>query len=81
MTALQGQRSVIENCNACLANSAFTLAAEFFQQFDLNLLNLEEPIVLPPQQVIDLLVQVPNLELGFEIDLVIIFRRDMRESS
>ena len=53
--------------------TAFALA-EFFQQFDLNLLNLKEPVVLLPQEVIDFLVQVPNFELSLEIDLVIVFR-------
>ena len=53
--------------------TAFALA-EFFQEFDLDLLNLEEPVVLLPQEVIDFLVQVPDLELGFEIDLIIVFR-------
>ena len=53
--------------------TAFALA-DFFQQFDLNLLDFKESVVLPAQQVIDFLVQMPNLELGLEIDLVIIFR-------
>ena len=53
--------------------TAFALA-DFFQQFDLNLLDFEEPVVLPSQKMIDFLVQVPNLELGLEIDLIIIFR-------
>jgi len=53
--------------------AAFALA-DFFQQFDLYLLNFEEAIVLLSQEMIDFLVQVPNLELGFEIDLVIVLR-------
>src|SRR5437762_2072311 len=53
--------------------TAFALA-DFFQQLDLNLLNFEEPVVLPPEEVIDFLVQVPNLELGFKVDLVIVLR-------
>src|SRR5207248_8667288 len=53
--------------------TAFALA-DFFQQFDLNLLDFEEPVVLPSQKMIDFLVQVPSLELGLEIDLMIIFR-------
>lgn len=57
-----------------LARRAAFALADFFQEFDLNLLDFEEPVVLPSQQVIDFLVQVPNLELGFEIDLVIILR-------
>jgi hypothetical protein len=50
------------------------LAADFFEQLNLNLLDLEEPIVLPSQKVIDFFVQVPNLELGFEVDFVIVLR-------
>jgi hypothetical protein len=53
---------------------AFAFPAEFFEQFDLDLLNLEEPIVLATQEVIDFFVQVPDFEFGFEIDLVIVFR-------
>jgi len=53
--------------------AAFALA-DFFQQFDLDLLNLKESVVLLWQEVIDFLVQVPNLELGFEVDLVIVLR-------
>ena len=48
--------------------------ADFFQQFDLNLLNLEQTVVLPAQQMIDLFVQMPDLELGFQIDFVIVLR-------
>ena len=46
--------------------------ADFFQQFDLDLLNLEQTVVLPAQQMIDLFVQMPDLELGFQIDFVIV---------
>ena len=53
--------------------TAFALA-DFFQQFDLDLLNLKESVVLLSQEVIDFLVQVPNLEFGFEVDLVIVLR-------
>ena len=53
--------------------AAFALA-DFFQQFYLYLLNFEEAIVLLSQEMIDFLVQVPNLEFGLEIDLVIILR-------
>src|SRR5436190_173016 len=49
------------------------VAPNFLKQLNLNLLNLEQPVVLPAQQVIEFLVQVPNLQLGFQIDLVIIF--------
>ena len=54
-------------------SNAFALA-DFFQQFNLDLLNLEQPVVLLSQEVIEFLVQVPNLELGFEIDLVVVLR-------
>jgi len=57
-----------------LARSAPFALADFFQQFDLYLLNFEEPVVLLSQKMIDFLVQVPNLEFGLEIDLVIILR-------
>ena len=57
-----------------LARSAAFALADFFQQFDLNLLNFEDAIVLVSQEMIDFLVQVPNLEFGLEIDLVIILR-------
>ena len=57
-----------------LARSTAFALADFFQQFDLDLLDFEEAIVLPPQQMIDFLMQVPDLELGFEINLVIILR-------
>ena len=48
--------------------------ADFFQQFDLNLLNLEQTVVLPAQQMVDLFVQMQDLELGFQIYLVIVLR-------
>ena len=52
----------------------FALTADFFEQLDLDLLNLEEPVVLASQQVIDFFVQVPDLQFGFEVDFVIVFR-------
>src|SRR5262249_52154872 len=55
-------------------DSGLAFAAEFFKQLDLDLLNLEQPIVLHLQEVIDFFVQVPNLKLGFQIDFVIVFR-------
>jgi len=51
--------------------TAFSLA-DFLQQFDLDLLNFKKPIVLLSQEVIDFFMQVPDLELRFEIDLVIV---------
>lgn len=48
------------------------LLREFFQQLDLNLLHFEEPIVLPPQEVIDLLVQMPDLQLRLQVHLIIV---------
>src|SRR2546423_11756747 len=61
-------------CRPLLPRRAALALADVFEQLDLDLLDLEEAIVLPPQQMIDLLVQVPDLELGFEVDLVIILR-------
>src|SRR6266496_4336786 len=52
----------------------FALAADFFEQLNLDLLDFEEPIVLTPQEVIDFFVQVPDLQFGFEVDFVIVFR-------
>jgi hypothetical protein len=52
---------------------ALSFAAEFFEQLDLDLLNLEESIVLLLQEVIDFLVQVPDFQFGLEINLVVIF--------
>jgi len=57
-----------------LARSTAFALADFFQQFDLDLLDFKEAVVLPAQEVIDFFVQVPNLELSFEIHLVIVFR-------
>jgi hypothetical protein len=54
--------------------SAFAFTTEFFQQLDLNLLNLEEPIVLASQQVIDFFVEMPDFQFGFEVDFVIVLR-------
>jgi hypothetical protein len=34
-------------------SSAFAFAAEFFQQLDLDLLDLEQPVVLAAQQMVD----------------------------
>src|SRR4029453_12248430 len=48
------------------------LLPQLLEQLDLDLLNLEQPVVLPAQEVIDLLVQMPNLELRFQVHLVII---------
>jgi hypothetical protein len=58
--------------NTCEITLTFALAADFFEQLDLDLLNFEEPIVLPPQEMIDFFVQVPDFELGFEVDFVIV---------
>src|ERR1700694_536079 len=50
-----------------------TLTGKFFKQLDLNLLNLEKAVVLAAKQVIDFFVEVSDFQLGFEIDLVIVF--------
>src|SRR5258707_15238874 len=67
-----GQR--IARWRRLLTSGTASALADFFQQFDLYLLNFEEAIVLLSQEMIDFLVQVPNLELGFEVDLVIVLR-------
>src|SRR6266576_3178203 len=54
--------------------SALAFASDFFQQLNLDLLNLEEAIVLAAQQMVDFFVQMPDLELGFQIDFVIVLR-------
>src|SRR6266849_714944 len=46
-------------------------AAGLVHDLELNLLDLGEPLPLPGDQVIHLLVQVPDLELRLEIDAVI----------
>jgi hypothetical protein len=53
---------------------AFTLATDFLEQLDLDLLNFEQPIVLLPQEMIDFFVEVPDFELGLEVDFVIVLR-------
>jgi hypothetical protein len=52
----------------------FAFPAEFFEQLDLDLLDLKESIVLATQEVIDFFVQVPDFQLGLEIDFVIVLR-------
>ncbi len=54
--------------------SALALLADFFEQLDLDLLDLEEPVVLFAQEVIDFFVKVADLELSFQVDLVIVLR-------
>ena len=61
---------MIDPCPA--ATLALAFAAEFFEQFDLDLLNLEKPIVLIPQKMIDFFVEMPDFQLSLEIDLVIV---------
>ena len=53
---------------------ALALSTKFFEQLDLDLLNLKQPIVLPPQEVIEFFVQMPDFQLGFQIHFVIVFR-------
>src|SRR5438477_1544830 len=62
----------IASCNR--PTSAFPFAADFFEQLDLDLLNLKKPIVLPPQQVIDFFMEMADFEFGFEINFVIVLR-------
>jgi hypothetical protein len=44
--------------------SAFAFPSKFFQQLDLDLLNLEQTVVLSAQQMIDFFVQMPDLKLS-----------------
>ncbi len=43
-------------------------------QLQLDLLDFGQPLPLPGEDVIDFFVQVPDFELNFEIDPVIVFR-------
>src|ERR1041385_3005515 len=51
---------------------ATPLLSQLLEQFDLDLLDLEEPGVLFAQKVIDLLVQMPDFQLGFQVYFVVI---------
>lgn len=44
----------------------------FLQKFDLEFLDLGQAFPLPHDQVIDLLVQMPNLEFRLRIDLIVV---------
>ena len=46
---------------------------KFFHEFHLNLLNLQEPLPLVDNQVVNLLVQMADLEFGFEIYPILMF--------
>ena len=71
-------RANAARCDRCAtghgpaATLALAFAAEFFEQFDLDLLNFEKPIVLTPQKMIEFFVEMPDFQLSLEIDLVII---------
>src|SRR2546430_1417644 len=52
---------------------AFALAADFFEQLDLDLLDLKEPVVLLAQQMVDFFVQVTDFQLRFQVHFVIVF--------
>lgn len=45
---------------------------ELLEQLDLDLLNLEEAVVLLPEQMIEFFVQVPDLQFRFQINFVVI---------
>ncbi len=47
---------------------------ELLHDFNLDLLYLRQSLPLPVDQMIELLVQMPNFQFGLEIDPVIIFR-------
>src|SRR5436853_6174103 len=51
---------------------AIAFLSELFQELDLDLLDLEKPIVLLAQKMVDFLVQMPDFELGFQINLIIV---------
>src|SRR6266700_4769427 len=55
------------------ATLALAFASELFEQLDLDLLNFEKPIVLTPQKMIEFFVKVPDFQLGFQVDFVIVF--------
>jgi hypothetical protein len=63
-----------DNFPGLAKESAFGFASEFFQQFDLDLLNLEQAVVLAAQQMVDFFVQMPDLKFGFQIHFVIVLR-------
>ena len=52
----------------------FASLADFFEELDLDLLDLEQTIVLLAQKVIDFFVKMPDFQFGFEIHFVIVFR-------
>src|SRR3984893_9777934 len=56
------------------ASRAAAGAAGPVHDLELHLLDLGEPLPLPGDQMIHLLVQVPDLELRLEIDAVVAFR-------
>jgi hypothetical protein len=49
------------------------LLTQLFEELDLDLLELKKPVVLAAQEVIEFFVQMPDFELGLEIDFVIVF--------
>ena len=50
----------------------FGSAVEVAHELDLDLLNLRQPLPLVPEQVVELLVQEPDLELGLKVDVVVV---------
>ena len=53
--------------------SAFT-CGQVFHDLKLDLLNLSEPLPLPIDQMIELLVQVPDLEFCLQVDAIVVLR-------
>src|SRR5262245_19678779 len=49
-------------------------AVDLLHQIDLQLLDLHEPVPLPAQELIQLRVQVPDLQLGLHVDAVVVLR-------
>jgi len=53
--------------------AALTLASgEILHHLKLDLLNFGQPLPLPVDQMVEFLMQVPDLELGFEIDAIVV---------
>ena len=42
------------------------------QEFDLEFLNFREPLPLTRDQMVDLLVQVPDFEFRLQVDLIVV---------
>jgi hypothetical protein len=52
------------SCSIKEMNCLPFVTPDFLKQLYLDLLNLKQPIVLAPQEMIEFLVQMPDLQLG-----------------